>query len=355
MMTGRRIWMWSLAVVLGWGACGTALAQESPSLFRGVRPLGMGGAFLTVSNDENALFYNPAGLNDVQSAHAAIINPYVAVSKDSIGFVQDLVDLEGTDETAVADFLNQHVGEHQHSQVALFPSFYTRNLAVGLLGSAVMDLEVRNTANPEVVTDAKVDAAGLVGLAHGFRQQRIQVGVTGKYVRREGVRKTFQAADIVVDFDPFADRSHDTDFAFDLGTKFNFPVLFRPSVALVLQNIGDLDFGALGVIPQQVGVGVGFHPDFAGLSNTVALDIQDVTEQVPGDDDLYKRIHLGAEIRFPRIVAVQAGINQGYYTFGGSLDFRILKVAAATYAEEVGTFAGQRGDRRYVAQLTLGF
>jgi len=277
------------------------------------------------------------------------------VSENSIGFASDLMDLEGTDEAAVADFLNQHVGEHQHAQAALYPNFYTRNFAFGLLGSAVLDLDVRNPANPEVVTDAKVDAAGLIGVAHDFHQKMFQIGVTGKYVRREGVKKTFQAADIVVNFDPFADRTSDTDFAFDLGTKVNFPVALRPSVALVLQNIGDLNFGTLGVIPQQVGLGVGFHPDFMGLSNTIALDIQDVTKQIESDNDLYKRVHIGAEMRWPRILSLQAGVNQGYYTAGGSLDFRIVKLAAATYAEEVGTAAGQRGDRRYVAQLSLGF
>ncbi len=351
----RWIWMAVLGGVVAWGTCGPALAAEYPTLFRGVRPLGMGGAFLTLSNDENALFYNPAGLNDVQGTHAAILNPYVSVSENSIGFVQDLIDLEGTDEVAVADLLNQHIGEHQHSQAALFPSFYTRNLAFGLLGSAVMDLEVRNPANPEVVTDVKADVAGLVGVAHGFRQQAIQVGVTAKYVRREGVKKTFQAADIVVDFDPFADRAKETDFAFDLGTKLNIPILLRPSVAVVVQNIGDLDFEALGVIPQQLHVGVGLHPDFGGFSNTLALEIHDVTKEIEGDDDLYKRVHLGAEMRFPKILAVQVGVNQGYYTAGADLDFGILTLAAATYAEEMGAAAGQRADRRYVAQLSLGF
>jgi hypothetical protein len=344
-----------VGVALVWGICGPALAAEYPTLFRGVRPLGMGGAFITLSDDENALLYNPAGLNDVQRAGAAILNPYVSVSKNSIGLASDILDLEGTDEAAVADFLNQHVGEHQHAQVALFPNFYTHNFAFGVLGDAVLDLEVRNPANPEVVTDAKVDAAGLVGVAYGFWKDALQVGATGKYVRREGVKKIFQAADIVVDFDPFADRTKATDVAFDIGTKVNFPVLLRPSVALMVQNLGDLDFEALGVVPQQFHMGVALHPDFWLLSNALVLEVHDLTEEIAEDNDLYKRVHLGAEARFPKILAIQAGVNQGYYTAGVTLDLSILTLAAATYAEEVGTFAGQRADRRYVAQLTLGF
>jgi hypothetical protein len=347
--------MGTFAVVMVWGIYAPAFAEEYPTLFRGVRPLGMGGAFLTLSNDENALFYNPAGLNDVKDARGAILNPYGAVSENSLGFIRDLQDLEGTDEAAVANFLNDHIGEHQHSQATLFPNFYTRNFAFGLLGSATMDLIVRNPANPEVVTDAKADLAGLVGVAHGFLNQTIQVGVTGKYVRREGVKTVFQAADIVVDFDPFADRTKETDFAFDIGTKFNLPVLFRPSLAVVVQNVGDLDFETLGGIPQQIHLGVGLHPDFLGLSNTLALEMHDVTKEIESDDDTYKRVHLGAEVRFPTILAIQAGVNQGYYTAGVTLDFRILTLAAATYAEEMGSEAGQRADRRYVAQISLGF
>ena len=348
--------MITVSVVLASGTVGAAFAEEYPALFRGVRPLGMGGAFLTVSNDENALFYNPAGLDDVKGhARVTILNPYVAASRNSIGLYRDIADLEGTDEAQVADLLNRHVGEHQHSEAAFFPNVYMRDFAIGVLGRATMDLDVRNPADPEVATDARVDVAGLVGVAHGFWNQVLQVGATGKYVRREGVKKTFQTADIVVNFDPFANRDRETDFAFDLGTKLNLPLLFRPSVALVLQNIGGLDFGTLGADPQQLHFGVAIHPDFWDLSNTLALEIHDLTKQIDGDNDTSKRIHIGAEVRFPKILALQAGVNQGYYTAGATLDFGILTLAAATYAEELGVVAGQRADRRYVAQVGLGF
>lgn len=356
-MITRGFGMAALAAALAWVPIGVeAFAAEYPGLFRGVRPLGMGGAFLTLSDDENALFYNPAGLNDVKGfGGAGIVNPYAALSENSVQLYQDIQDLEGTDAVQVSNLLNRHVGEHHHIQAAVFPHVYAHNFAVGVLGNGSMDMDVRNPAFPEVVTDVKVDAAALVGTAYGFWNRKLQLGVTGKYVRREGVVRTFQAADIVVDFDPFANRTKATDVAFDVGTKVNLPVFLRPSVALVVENIGDLDFEGLGTIPQQINVGVGLHPDFWILSNTLAAEIHDVTKQIEGDDDLYKRVHLGAELRFPRILAVQAGVNGGYYTAGVTLDFWILKLAAATYAEELGAYAGQRADRRNVVQITLGF
>ncbi len=355
-MNKRRLGMAALGVVLAWVWVGEVFASEYPVLFRGVRPLGMGGAFLALSDDENALFYNPAGLNDVKGfGGAAILNPYVALSEDSVQLYKDIQDVEGTDAVQVANLLSQHVGEHQHVQAAMFPHVYGHNFAVGVLGNASMDLDIRNPAFPEVVTDVKIDAAGLIGLAYGFWDRKLQVGVTGKYVQRDGVTQTFQPADIVVDFDPVANRTKQKDFAFDIGTKVNLPVFLRPSFALVVANIGDLDFETLGTIPQQINMGVALHPDFWILSNTLAAEVHDVTKQIEADNDLYKRVHLGAELRFPKILAVQAGVNGGYYTAGITLHFWILKLAAATYAEELGAYAGQRPDRRHVAQVSLGF
>ena len=121
-MNKRRLGMAALGVVLAWVWVGEVFASEYPVLFRGVRPLGMGGAFLALSDDENALFYNPAGLNDVKGfGGAAILNPYVALSEDSVQLYKDIQDVEGTDAVQVANLLNQHVGEHQHVQAAMFP------------------------------------------------------------------------------------------------------------------------------------------------------------------------------------------------------------------------------------------
>jgi hypothetical protein len=60
-------------------------------------------------------------------------------------------------------------------------------------------------------------------------------------------------------------------------------------------------------------------------------------------------------MRFPKILSVRAGAYQGYATAGATLDFWLLRFDAATYAEELGLEAGQRPDRRYVVQLSLGF
>jgi hypothetical protein len=123
----------------------------------------------------------------------------------------------------------------------------------------------------------------------------------------------------------------------------------------VLQNIGDLKLGDSGKIPQQLNVGAAIHPDFWILKNTLALDLNDVLKNVDGEDDFYKRVHMGGEFRFPYILTFRAGFNQGYRTFGASIDLWIIRVDYANYKEEIGVVVGQRADERQVIQLTMGF
>lgn len=340
--------------LLGMGA---AAAEELPNLYRGIRPLGMGGAFITLSDDENAMFYNPAGLNDVSGfGGVGLLNPLVEISENTNGLYQDLSDLDTDDAGKVAEFLSERVGEHQHVRAALLPHFYMHNFSIGVLGQATLDMEIRNRANPQVPTNLRLDKGIVASGAFGFLDQRLQIGATGKFIQREGVNRVYTVVDIAAEnFDPLDQTVKKSDFALDLGTKVNFKNFLKPSVALAVQNITDLDFEELGEIPQQVNIGASINPDFWILKTTFAIEIDDLTKQVEGDDDLYKRTHFGAEFRFPMVLAVRAGLNGGYLTAGASVDFWILSLSYATYAEEIGAFSGQRSDRRHVAQLSLGF
>jgi hypothetical protein len=50
-------------------------AAPYPTFYRGVRPLGMGGAFTALADDENALYYNPAGLTAIDGLDLGVVNP----------------------------------------------------------------------------------------------------------------------------------------------------------------------------------------------------------------------------------------------------------------------------------------
>ncbi|MEO5656928.1 MAG: hypothetical protein ABIO65_03145 [Nitrospiria bacterium] len=334
-----------------------AVAAELPSLYRGIRPMGMGGAFITLSDDANAPFYNPAGLNDVRKWEVDLINPLVEWSPGVRAMYQDLQDLNGQNIVQVAQFLNANVGEFRHVRAAATPSVVLRNFAIVGLGQATMDLEIRNPVFPEVAADLRVDTGALIAGAFGIRGRMLQIGATAEFINRQGLQRTYNALDVSGgNFDP-ADENLEqaADVAFGAGVKFNPRLPLSPTFALVVQHIGDLDFDALGVIPQQYNAGFALNPSWGPLGVTLAAQVDDLTHAAGTDDNVFKRTRLGVEARFPKILSLRAGAYQGYTTAGATLDFWLLKLDAATYAEELGLEAGQRPNRRYMAQVTVGF
>lgn len=343
-------------------------AKQLPVFYQGVRPLGMGGAFTAVADDENAMFYNPAGLNKVEGfGGLQLVPPQVSLSENTIDFARDLQDLESTASDAeqavlASDLLNKFLGEHLHLRASLFPSFTMHNFGLGVLAQGVFDGEVHNALGANVLeVDARADLALLGSFALGFNLlgRPLSLGVTGKAVRREKLDQTYSANDLVqtdgIDFD--RDKRDGSGIGFDLGMIYVLPVIMKPSVGVTLQNVGDLDLGDAGDMKQQLNAGVAVPlPIPIGLGKAVAaVDVVDITKAVGTDDDLAKRMHAGLEYKLPLILTLRGGLHQGYGSVGASIDFWLLKLDYAYYAEEIGAFAGQQEDYRHALQLTLGF
>lgn len=344
----------------------SALADELPVFYKGIRPLGMGGAFTAVADDENAMFYNPAGLNKIEGfGGIEILNPYVEVSKNTLDFfkdVQDIADAEtDTEQTELAaDLLEEWLGEHLHLRTGLFPNVTFHNFGVGVLAQGVFDGEVHNPLGSNTLeVRGGYDIALLVSGAYSFtvKDNPLQIGATGKVIQRHLLDKAYTTRELVEEdgIDPTDDLEKGTGFGFDVGAIYSLSVFLNPSFGLSVQNIADTDLGDAGQLEQQLNLGVALKPTVGFGTLILALDAVDLTRQVGTDDDLAKRLHAGVEYQLPIILAVRAGFNQGYFGGGFTADFRILKLAYAYYIEEIGAYAGQRPDRRHAAQLSLGF
>ncbi|MCL6582210.1 MAG: hypothetical protein K6U11_01095 [bacterium] len=335
-------------------------AREMPSLFRGVRPLGMGGAFSALADDHNALFYNPAGLDMVPGASFAVLNPLIEIGENGQDLYQDIQDTDFDQTGEVTALLRKHMGEHQHVRTCLFPHFVKQHFGFGVLGQAVVGAEINNPQYPEVDADVLVDVAGVGGAGFGFLQDNaLRLGVAAKYVKRQQLKETYTAAQIASDdFDQIIedDMGEGSGLGFDLGAIYTFSGFLKPSLALVIQNIGGTKLGDAGQIPQQINLGAGLSYQQGIISVKAGLDLVDITHNVNEDeDDFFRRVHLGAESWFGKRLALRLGLYQGYATAGVGLNLWLLKLDYANYAEEVGAYAGQRADRRHVVQLSLGW
>ena len=334
-------------------------ARQMAYFWKGVRPLGMGGAFTAIANDYNAIFYNPAGLERIPRWSFSIFNLLIEYGENGQDFYDDSDDTNFDNSSEVADMLRRHMGESQHVRAAVFPHFVKKNYGFGVLGQADINAEV-NAGWPEVDTSAVIDIAGIGGAGFGFlKDKALRVGLSAKYVHREHLQQIYTADDFA---DPNFEDTIDNDLkegsgiGFDLGAMYTFPVFLEPTVALVIQNIGGIDLDEAGEIPQQINLGVAAHYERGIYSINAGLDLMDITKKVNEDeDDFFRRVHLGVESWLWDRVALRAGLYQGYGSLGIGIDLWALKIDYANYAEEVGAHAGQRADRRHLLQLSFGW
>ncbi len=357
-----RILILVVLIVLGSGP--SILAKEYPSFFRGIRPLGMGGAFTAVADDENAIFYNPAGIPKTQTFQLGLVNPLIEVSKNTIDLYSDIQDTEMDDTAAVSDLLKKFTGKHQHARASLFPNIGFNIASVGVqlgaLAQGTFDADIHNPVWPEAHVDFVQDIGFLAGIGAKHPSLGLSIGVGVKALTRQSLGEVYTAIDIASE--NFEDNFEDdlktgSGFSVDIGVLYDIPFLSKlnPQVALVAQNFPEMDMGDAKDIESQINTGFAIETSFAFITFIGALDYMDIGKAIGEDEDMAKRLHLGGEIKLANFLSVRGGLNQGYYTAGATLDLFIFRIDAATYAEEVGAYAGQREDRRYLGQLTIGW
>lgn len=360
----RGVGVLTIMALFVFGSGNDIMAKEYPTLYRGVRPLGMGGAFTAVADDENALFYNPAGLSKISTFSIAVINPLIEASENGYALYQDITTEDLDDTGEAADLLRKYVGEHEHFRVALTPYAGFNVAKVGVMVSGLaqgtFDAEIRNPAWPEAHLDIVADYGLLAGGGIELPITGLSVGVALKYINRQSLSEVYTATDIAAsDFEQMIedDLESGAGVSADIGAmyKLSFIPIVDTQVALAVQNIPDMGMGDALDIKSQVNFGLAVEKSLKIFSIIGAIDYLDIGSNVGEDDDIPKRLHFGVEAKLPTILSVRLGLNQGYLTAGVTVDIWLLRLDLATYGEEVGAYAGQRDDRRWVGQISLGW
>lgn len=334
----------------------SAWSAPLPTFYQGVRPLGMGGAFTAVADDYNALVYNPAGLAYVDGFNMDLFNLGPEVSRDGIQLVKDLDNVNNNDTVAVTNVLRAHVGENFRIGLETFPHSVSRGFGMGILAHGYADGSVHSMVNPRVDIETRFDTAAMVAFSRRFLGGAVALGVAGKYVQRMGGTDSFTAVDIAANgFDPFRNMTdfRRNDYALDAGLMIRPSMPLSPTLAVAALNLTDLDFQELGTVPSQVNAGIALHPKLGPVRLTVAADVRDVTQKLSDDKDWARRTHYGAEAQLWKFLAVRAGMGQGYYTAGATVNLWVIRLDLATYGEELGAYGGQKEDRRYIARINF--
>lgn len=339
---------------------GAAYAGEYPYIYKGLRPMGMGGAFVAVSDDANALFYNPAGLSRIQKVRASLFPLEMEVGEKAYDIFRDARDVDFDDEVETARYLRENIGERAHLGIKLFPHYSMPRFAFCLIGTARMDLEVRDRQYPKLITNVVSDVGGGAGYAQPFFGDALSVGASVKYVYRQSLTKEYTVLDITSgDLDERIedDLVDGSGTLVDVGVMASLDALGMENarIGICANNLVGSELGDAKDLEDHVDIGFAVDYDFWITKATFAVDYVDIFSQLGDDDDFAKRVRIGAEFKLPMFLSVRAGIYQGYFTSGLSLDAKLVQLDVLTYAEEIGAYAGQRIDRRYALRFIMGF
>ena len=178
-----------VVLVVMWFLFVTSVLQAGGELrrpFQGIRNLGMGNVGVAMSHDENALFYNPAGLAAVDTTIVSI--PFVnEVSKDTLSLTSQVAKL-GSDSTT-ADTVALALGKqiHYRNMTALnviipFGSLMTFGAAAGL--ETTIDLSASNPVGIQFNYGMRLDQIYNIGGGFNLGRGRWLIGVNVEKYKR---------------------------------------------------------------------------------------------------------------------------------------------------------------------------
>lgn len=358
-----------------------------PSQIIGSRPAGLGGAFTAVADDQNALFYNPAGLAHLDSTFAAILDMRVAASAGSGGvgsLIQDIENVgaeakkltqnQGTQETIKTAM---KVGELVSSKTVAFGTqsqsyFATKNLGFALTTSMNLGFGVHAQILPEVadfglVTDGDFRAA----YSHQFLDGKASLGVAPYYrMRAQGGLANFSVTELK-EFDRVVKSTISVGHGF--GTDFGLMIrpveAMSPTFGLSILNVGDTKFykasylesvqafkdseiaGTPDSVKQVVNVGFSVSPidgpGFVRLSG----ELREINRPSPAELKPAFGVETGFRSRFIRAL-IDAGWGNNNWTAG--IEHRsFVKLRFATYVEPELFFDRKENQRVWVVSLGL--
>ncbi|MEA3227573.1 MAG: conjugal transfer protein TraF [Campylobacterota bacterium] len=381
-----------------------AMYAEQAYLYKDPRIMGMGGANIAVGSYSTSVFSNPAGLANIKKEHGFVFDLFsvgVSTSGEMGDFSTDLQDAndeedDGKKTEAIADVLAKYSGEHFHIGVDNYSSISKNSdlfaWSIGLLSALDINIMAHGngSSNGELLeTTSRAYSGVVVGIAKPYDTKigRLDVGMGFKYISQQSYEGTLGISELITDEDEeiqdkFQERyeQKSSGFGVDIGATFkpykdNF---WHPAIAFSILNIGSLGMDDnYGGQPMTLNIGASISPEVSYISKFVfAIDYVDVLGanelriyNYDEDDNVVysdytsssfmKNLRLGTSIGLVDSTFFSTTLNLGFYqsAYTAGLDMEILmfKLNAATYQEEIGDDSTSIVDRRYMAQIGIGW
>lgn len=386
------------------GALTSLMAGYSATqyIYKDARIMGMGGANTAVGGYASSVFYNPAGISNIKKSHGLeveLLGLQVEASEtfnDIYNDYQTINDNAGPDGPTtkdIQDLIDKYSGEHVHEGITNFTSFSHNGewiaWSLGILAGQEFNLIPHSNSGSNGFFETYARGYGLVQLSGSKSFDNVgpgtlDVGLGIKYLYSQSVEGKLTISELLDNQDDLGQYLQDTylkgpysGIGFDLGVNYKlFPQNFlHPQFSFSLLNIGALEFEdkAYGSQPMTMNIGASISPEVPYVEHLiVSIDYKDLTNanyarfydennkpEDVADEDVLKRLAMGVSVGAVDnswvMLTLNGGLYQGAYTAGLDAQITVIKLSAATYQEELGTGSITIPDRRYMAQIGIGW
>jgi hypothetical protein len=359
-------------------AAGAAWCVRGPQYLSG-RALGMGDAFVALSDDYSGIYYNPAGLARLNTPLDAGLSLKFDAG-DLFGIAGDALNIAGAhtnsfssldsmaaDNTLVDDIMlfdRRQIGlgtapEMHFAARSTDPDFPLGIGAAWFLGSQgrfMLDKGIYvPSASARVRTDFVAKIAGAIqpypGLSIGLSPT---VATYNTFEQSISIQEYATAADTLqARLNSEKEKIYRPGFGFGLtaGALYDIvPTELR--VGAVMYNLFlSMDHDR---VPVTYSVGLAYLPAVLRKQGMLkymnfAIDIQDVM----ADKAFLGKVNMGAEMNLT-LAQLRGGFKGGYPTFGLVANLFIVQFEFTSWAEEAGLYTGQLEDRHYLMGIRLG-
>lgn len=323
--------------------------------------MAMGGAYVALADDEEAIFLNPAGMASNQKYGFHFGEMGVVVSND---IIKSAMEGGSAFKELSGETLNVVVGKDIYGQATFSPSLRMPNLGIALLVDGQAALLAKNKAYPQITigyqTTNGVQVAYGVALGRStsfapLKRGEFRIGIGGKLMYRRGGYHQYAETEL---FDIKNSLNAKTGnfgrgYGLDLGTQYLYNLDKHASVmaGVAHTEVGDLNFGD-GPDHQKGNLSFGFAFKYAFQRMRAILSYE--YANMLADHDWRKKNHFGAEVSIP-MLSLYGGVNQVYLTYGGAIDLWLIRLMVYTYTEERGNYVFIDPEKRWALQATLKF
>ena len=358
-----------------------SLAAQTVSGFsvRDARSLGLGGAFLAVSEGYRRLYGNPAGFAS-RRPELTILAPasWASVRPGADPVDRLMAAVKDDDDEALRSLLADN-GFVSGFQLGI--GYAGRGFGAGLFVTQDAYAErqdvvdIADLADVDSATSFQVNAVIGGALPVKFLGLKLTVGADLRpFFLAVGSMSLEDAAAPVVSSSIFFGQTAVGGFglAMDLGASLKIGAFtlgvsvrdiapeFSVNTAALDELLGSWssasDAGAFRIAPK-VAAGVLFHPDLGALAELVdplvVVEAQDIVSVIRNGESPLKMLLAGAEVKTFNFLVLRAGVSSGWLTAGAGLDLACLEINAAAFTEELGSNPGANGRGGIVVEAAI--